>query len=121
MGTRDASIPAGTRPDNIEFVAEIDNRAIVFIDSYPSSPGGMSYCQAGQERFLRIASIVRKLAVETFHVKVESCRDNMELASSGIEWLPESATLRIHWLQGPDGSGTPETRNIHTGPATPAD
>ncbi|MEO6973460.1 MAG: hypothetical protein ABI135_08585 [Rhodoferax sp.] len=114
---RDASIPAGTRPDNIEFVAEIGKRAIVFIDSYPSSPGGMSYCQAGQERFLRVASIVRKLAVETFHVKVESCRNNIELASSGIEWLPESATLRIHWLQGPDGSGTPEVRNIHIGPS----
>ncbi|MDR3454334.1 MAG: hypothetical protein P4L96_16315 [Rhodoferax sp.] len=114
--TRDASIPVGATPDNIEFVAKIRNRVIVFIDSYPSISGGMSYCQAGHERFLRIASIARPLAIETFHVKVESCRDNIELASPGIEWLPESATLRIHWLQGPDGSGTPEARSIHIGP-----
>ena len=114
--TRDASIPAGAAPDNIEFIADIGQRTIVFIDSYPSNPGGMSYCQAGQERFLRVASIARKLAVETFRVKVESCRDNIELASSGIEWLPESATLRIHWLQGPHGSGMPEVRSIHIGP-----
>lgn len=118
--TRDASIPAGATPDNIEFVAEIGKRVIVFVDSYPSIRGGMSYCQAGHERFLRVASIARKLAVETFHVKVESCHDNIELASPGIEWMPESATLRIHWLQGPDGSGTPEARSIHIGlDATP--
>ena len=114
--TRDASIPAGSTPDNIEFIAGIGRRVIVFIDSYPSISGGMSYCQAGQERFLRIASIARKLAVEIFHVKVESCRDNIELASHGIEWRPESETLSIHWLQGPDGSGKPEVRSIHIGP-----
>lgn len=113
---RDASIPVGATPDNIEFVAETGKRVLIFIDSYPSISGGMSYCQAGRERFLRIASIARKLAVETFQVKVESCRGNIELASPGIEWLPESATLRIHWLQGPDGSGKPEARSIHIGP-----
>lgn len=117
---RDASIPVGATPDNIEVVAEIGKRGLIFIDSYPSISGGMSYCQAGRERFLRIASIARKLAVETFHVKLESCRDDIELASAGIEWLPESATLRIHWLQGPAGLGTPEVRSIHIGPgATP--
>ncbi len=118
---RDASIPARVGPDNIEFVAEIGKRAIVFIDSYPSNPGGMSYCQAGHERFLRVASITRKLAVETFHVKVESCRDNIELASDGIEWRPQSQTLHIHWLQGPQGSGTPEKRDIHISSATAPD
>jgi hypothetical protein len=61
----------------------------------------MSYCRAGEERFLRIVSFSRETALETFQVKPESCRENIELASPGMDWHPESSMLSIHRRQGP--------------------
>ncbi len=104
---RDATVSSGIAPSGLELVGEIRGRAIIFIDTYPSLPGGLSYCQAGEERFLRVISIARKPAVETFRVKVESCLQNIELASPGAEWFPESSKLVIHWLQGPEGTQKP--------------
>jgi len=70
----------------------------------------MSFCQAGEERFLRIILISKKPPVEKRRIKLSSCRDNIEMASPGIEWLPESSILRINWLQGPDTNGVSEER-----------
>jgi hypothetical protein len=109
---RDTTVSPKTEPTGVEVVGEIKGVAIILVDTYPSIPGGMSYCQAGEERFLRIISISKKPPKETFRVKIESCRDNIELASPGIEWLPESSTLRIHWLLGPATKGMPEVRTI---------
>ena len=107
--TRDATVSRKARAKVVDIVGEIDASAIILIDTYPSIPGGMSYCQAGEERFLRVFTIAKKPR-ETFRLKLESCRDNLELASPGIEWSPESSTLKIHWLQGPGQKGTPEDR-----------
>ena len=77
-----------------------------------SRPGGLSYCQAGEERFLRVISIIRRPARETLRIKLESCRDNIELATPGIAWEPERAALQLNWLQGPQAGGGPQTRTI---------
>lgn len=109
---RDATVPESATPKKIKIVGVIKGIAIVLIDTYRSIPGGMSYCQAGSESFLRIVSIASKKPVETFHVKLESCRDNIELASPGIEWMPTSSEVVIHWLLGPGTSGKAETRTL---------
>jgi len=112
---RDATVSPKAQPTGVNVVGEIKGGAIILVDTYPSIPGGMSYCQAGEEQFLRVISISKKTAKETFCVKITSCRDNIELASPGIEWLPESSTLRIHWLLGPTVKGIPENRSIRIG------
>lgn len=108
--TRDTTVAPKTQPARVEIVGEIKGVAIIFVDTYPSMPGGMSYCQSGEEQFLRIISIAKNPAKETFRVKTTSCRDNIELASPGIEWTAPSSTLRIHWLMGPVTKGKPEEK-----------
>lgn len=98
---RDATVSCLSDPRDLTVVGEIKGTALIIIDTYPSIPGGMSYCQAGAERFLRVISIAKKPAVETYRVKLESCRENIELGSPGVDWRPESSQLSIHWLQGP--------------------
>ena len=110
---RDATVAAQAAP-NVKVVGELDGSAIILLDTYPSIPGGMSYCQAGEEQFLRIISLAKHPPVETYRIKTGSCRENIELQSPGIEWQPESSTLRINWLQGPKG-GHPEVRVFHIG------
>ena len=108
----DATVLKGTKPRKIKIVGEVKNSAVVLVDTYPSIPGGMSYCQAGEESFLRVVSLAKKTPVETFRTKLESCRDNIELASPGLVWSAESATLVIHWLQGPTSPGQAEKRTL---------
>lgn len=110
---RDATVAAQASP-TVKVIGEIDGSAIILLDTYPSIPGGMSYCQAGEEQFLRIISLAKHPPAETLRVKTGSCRENIELQSPGIEWQPESSTLRITWLQGPKG-GHPEVRVLHIG------
>jgi hypothetical protein len=114
--SRDSTISAGAQPTAVNVVGEIKGTAIIITDSYPSIPGGMSYCQAGEERFLRVISTSKKRPTETLRMKIESCRENLELDSTGIEWSPESSTLRIRWLAGPAIKGAPEVRTIRIGP-----
>jgi hypothetical protein len=106
---RDDTVAAGAAPDNLRVVGEVRKSAVVLVDTYPSKPGGLSYCQAGEERFLRVISLEGKLR-ETLRVKLASCRQNIELASPGIEWNAETSTLSIHWLLGPSGNEKSETR-----------
>jgi hypothetical protein len=63
------------------------SRPVVLVDSYPSIPGGLSMCQAGEERFLRVVASTGGKAEETFRLKVASCRENLELAAPALEWL----------------------------------
>ncbi len=51
---RDSTVSPKAKPTGIKVVGEIKGSVIILIDTYPSLPGGMSYCQAGEERFLRI-------------------------------------------------------------------
>ncbi len=95
---RDSTISSTTEPSDVSVVGTIRNSVVLLIDTYPSVPGGMSYCQAGKERFLRIISMYKKRAVETLRVKVESCRENIELGSPGIEWDSKLSVLHINWL-----------------------
>ncbi|MDB5902914.1 MAG: hypothetical protein JWM26_1792 [Betaproteobacteria bacterium] len=113
--TRDSTVSPTAQPSEVKLIGESKGVALVVVDSYPSRPGGMSLCQAGKERFLRIISLVQKAPEETFRVKLESCRDNIELASPGIEWLPASSAIRIHWLLGPAANGRSETRTLRIG------
>jgi len=96
---RDQTISPKIAPSKLTIIGDINGAVIIFIDAYPSIPGGMSYCQAGEEKFLRIVSFSKRIAIETSLVKLESCRENIELASPGIERHPESLKLNIHWLQ----------------------
>jgi len=98
---RDSTVSPNVKPSDIAVVGEVQGSVVILIDTYPSIPGGLAYCQAGKERFLRVISISKKPPEETIRVKLASWRDNIELASPGIEWLPESSTLHIHWLLGP--------------------
>ena len=75
----------------------------------------MSYCQAGEERFLRVIEIASKRPTETYRVKLESCRDNIELASPGLKWSPETKSLNIHWLSAPGQIGKSEDRTLTIG------
>jgi hypothetical protein len=110
---RDATVPPNAAPTNVELIGEIPNKTIILSDSYASVPLGMHYCQAGEERFLRIFTLTSGSVHQTLQVKLASCRDNIELADPGLRWNPATATLQIHWLQGPSDKGKMENRTIH--------
>jgi hypothetical protein len=99
----------------LELVAQPHSSVILLTETYPSKPGGMSYCQAGEERFLRVLTANGKLE-ETFRLKIASCRENLELSDPGLEWDPGSATLRIHWLPVPAVPDKPTIRTIRFTP-----
>jgi hypothetical protein len=112
---RDSTVAPDAGPTSVDVVGDVGDArgsAVILVDTYPSIPGGMSYCQAGEERFLRVVSIAKARPKETLHLKLASCRDNIELASPGIEWHAAAATLHIHWLLGPARKGQPEDRTI---------
>jgi hypothetical protein len=109
---RDATVAPDKAPSSLKLVAEIPGSALILVDTYPSIPGGISYCQAGEESFLRVLTISGKHPVESYRTKLESCRDNIELASPGLRWSPETKTLDIHWLSGPGNVGKPENRTL---------
>ena len=109
---RDATVAKDSNPTSVKLVAQVSDSAIVLIDSYPSIPRGMSYCQAGEERFLRVLAISGKRPSETFHLKLESCRKNIELASPGLKWSPDTSILSIRWLSAPGQNGKAEDRRL---------
>jgi hypothetical protein len=96
---------------SVKLIAELP-KVLILTDTYPSVPGGMSYCQAGEEVFLRVISLSGKHARETYHEKLASCRQNIELADPGVTWAAESGTLTVHWLSGPKQKGSSETKTL---------
>jgi hypothetical protein len=112
---RDKFVSPGGDAVNVRVIGEVKHRAIILTDTYPSQPAGMSLCQAGEERFLRIITLSHHSARETLRLKLESCRENLELASPGLEWQQEPPLVRIHWLLGPGETGKPEQRVIRIG------
>lgn len=108
---RDDTIARNATPRSVKLIAEIPNTALILTDTYPSIPGGMSFCQAGEEIFLRVISLKGKRAKETYHQKLGSCRQNIELADPGITWSAESGTLTVQWLSGHE-QGKPETKAL---------
>ena len=101
----DESVMPGHACDKLQAVGEIERKAYIVTDSYPSRPGPLSSCQAGKETFLRVLAADRQLR-ETLSVKIESCSSNIELAESGLDWNPKSSDLRLKWLNAPGTAGT---------------
>jgi hypothetical protein len=114
---RDGTVSPNAEPSKVELIAEVRNKSMILSDSYASVPLGIHYCQAGEERFLRIFTLANGGVHQSLQVKLASCRDNIELADPGLEWDPGSETLQIHWLQGPSNKGKLENRAIHIGPS----
>jgi hypothetical protein len=112
---RDATVSPKTEPSKVELIGEVPNKSLILSDSYVSAPLGMHYCQAGEERFLRIFTLTNGGARQTLKLKLASCRENIELADPGLEWNPGSEVLQIHWLQGPSNKGEMENRTIRIG------
>lgn len=108
---RDATVEADAEANAIDVIADVPGVAVAVADQYPSSPGALSFCQAGDERFLRVLSVAGGKPTETLTVKVASCRDNLELSEPAIEWAADQSLLRVHWLTGPNGA--PEMRAFH--------
>jgi hypothetical protein len=113
---RDSTVAAKSAPSDVRIVAEFPGKVLILVDTYPSIPGGMSYCRAGKESFLRAVAIAGTPPKETLRIKLESCLQGIELTGPGVEWDPASATLRIHWLTGPSQKDKPEERTIRFGP-----
>jgi hypothetical protein len=107
---RDGTVAASTEPTEVKVIGQANDAAVVLVDRYSSLPSGMSYCQAGEEQFLRIVQVVNGAAGALSTTKLASCRENLELSERGVEWDPGSRTVRVHWLIGPDGK--PETRTL---------
>lgn len=110
--SRDAMVSPSAAPSSVKVVAEMKGPTLILIDTYPSVAGGMSLCKAGEERFLRVLAMSGKQPKETLRIKLESCRENIELAAPGIVWQAPSSTLNLDWLQGPMQKGMPESRVI---------
>ena len=102
--TLDATVAKGSRPTSVKVVAALSG-AVVVVDTYRSREAGMQLCQAGDESFLRVIRTANGRATETFHEKLSSCRDNIELGSPGVQWVPQANTLKIDWLSAPSHVG----------------
>lgn len=110
---RDATANADSPRTKLKVVGDIPGKAVILMDSYGSVPGGLAYCRAGTESFLRVISIAEPRPKETLSLKVASCRQNLELADNGVQWDAANHTLHIQWLSGPGGPGKPGRRTFH--------
>jgi hypothetical protein len=109
---RDNTVSAEAEPGGVDVMA-VSDAGVLLVDRYASIPAGLSMCQAGEERFLRVVSLAGSAPLVALTAKVASCRDDIELADPGLEWDASASTLRINWLSGP--SGESEGRTIHIG------
>ena len=109
--TRDSTVAPTAEPSPPALVGTLGDSVLVLSDTYASIPGGMSFCQAGEERFLRVIALTSGGARESHQTKLASCRTEIELAEEGLTWNPDSALVRVHWLTGPAGST--EVRTLH--------
>src|ERR1700683_1926762 len=51
---RDSMVSPKAQPATAKLVGEVADKALILTDTYPSVPLGLGYCQAGEERFLRV-------------------------------------------------------------------
>ena len=109
---RDETVASASPTPALKLVGEIPRSAVLLTDTYPSRPGGLSFCQAGEEQFLRVIDFTHKQPIEQYHVKLASCRANIELAQPGLNWDAATRTLTVHWLLSPDHPGQPESATI---------
>jgi hypothetical protein len=110
---RDETVAAASPVAALELLAEKPGGIYVITDRYASRPGPLSYCQAGEEQFVRVLVRARGLR-ETFSLKVQSCRStNLELGPTGLSWDSESSTLTV------DGEKPKRYRIADNGHVTP--
>lgn len=109
---RDETVAAASPVTELELLAEKPDGIYVITDRYASRPGPMSYCQAGEEQFVRVLARAPGLH-ETFSLKVQSCRSNLELGPTGLSWDSESSTLTV------DGEKPKRYRIADDGHVTP--
>ncbi|HMJ62759.1 MAG TPA: hypothetical protein VK493_13395 [Bryobacteraceae bacterium] len=96
--SRDETVAPASPIQNFELLAEKPSGVYVLTDRYASRPGPMSYCQAGQEQFVRVLVGLRVRSRglrETFSLKVQSCRSNLDLGPAGVSWDNASSTLTV--------------------------
>jgi hypothetical protein len=110
MLDRDETVASRSPLIEFRLIGEVGQGAVILTDTYRSKSGGLSYCQAGEEQFLRVLSISPQRAEQTLRLKLASCRENVELDDPGVEWNPQTATLTIHWLAAPGGRVESEDR-----------
>jgi hypothetical protein len=115
--SRDRQVAPFARVLGAEAVGAIQDRVFIITDSYPSRPGGLSYCRAGEEQFLRVLAVIRHRLRETLRLKLASCRDNVELASNGLQWAPDNSTLSVHWLSAPGNEQRQATQEYQIDPS----
>lgn len=96
---------------DIQVIAEMES-SVVVVDTYLSRPGSGSYCQAGQERFLRILRLDNDVAQATLSIKLASCWQEIELNDPGVEWSAADSRLHVQWLFGPTSKMRPEELTI---------
>lgn len=106
----DASVNPKNPSGSVELVASIANKTLLIQDNHASRHGPLSMCQAGQESFLRVIQLAP--LKEILSLKLASCRDNMELATPGLTWQADTASLKINWLSGPDHTTQEKTLQI---------
>lgn len=95
---RDQTVKPGADVWRVDVLVWTDT-AVVVVDTYLSAPLGLSMCQAGEERFLRVVSLAASHAELAFSIKLESCRDSIELAADAPpRWNPDSRTLEGQWM-----------------------
>jgi hypothetical protein len=80
----------------LHLVGDAGHDVVILEDTYASRPGGLSYCQAGKESFLRVLGLKRS-GRETLRVKLSSCIANLELDDAGVVWKADTRSLQIHW------------------------
>lgn len=114
--SRDSNVAKNAAPRALSLIGQLDASVLILTDSYPSIAGGLEYCEAGEEKFLRVISLARKEAVQTYHTKLESCRQNITLADPGVEWDADQQTLAIHWASSRKGVAMPDSRKLKIGP-----
>jgi len=118
---RDPSISRKARSGRLEILRQVGVSTLVIRDTHPSTPGGMSHCQAGEESFLRIIDWSDGTLRERLKLKLESCIDSLELATDGLHWSEDGTVLDLTWLaSSPETPGPWKTLRLSFAPPTPA-
>ncbi len=85
--------------DHIVTVLARHGRITAVTDRYASRPQGMSRCQAGSERYLRLIDIVAR--VQRYAMRIESCTANIGAADEPITWSADGKTMTVNLVTAP--------------------
>lgn len=90
-------------------LGEVGESVIVLIDTVQSRPGGLSYCQAGEESTIRVFAIKPKAIAETARFKLDSCIDGIESKAPPPHF--DHGKLVVTWLHAPIAGKGPGVLN----------